>query len=167
MPRIRTTDVAAAAAFLSLAALAAVAAPHEETTMKKMHAAGSFEVTIAPLAKTDHAGGSTLGRYSLDKVFRGELEATSSGEMLTAGTAVAGSAGYVAIERVEGALGGRKGTFVLQHLGRMARGEQSLTITVVPDSGTGELAGLEGTMHVDIDGKAHFYRVEYTLPERP
>ena len=133
----------------------------------KLQAAGDFDVKLAPLASTDHAGGTTLARYSLDKVFRGELEGTSRGEMLTAGTQVAGSAGYVAIERVEGTLGERQGSFVLQHLGRMSKSGQSLTIQVVPDSGTGELAGLEGTMHIDIEGKAHFYRFEYSLPARP
>ncbi len=84
--------------------------------------------------------------------------------MLTAGTAVAGSAGYVAIECVEGALGGRRGSFVLQHLGSMSGGGQSLTIQVVPDSETGDLTGLAGTMQIEIVGKAHFYRFDYNLP---
>ena len=119
---------------------------------------------MAPVATTEHPGGTTLGRFSLDKTFRGDLEATSSGEMLTAGTAVAGSAGYVAIERVEGTLGGRMGSFVLQHSGSMAGGSQSLAISVVPDSGTGELAGIAGSLKIEIEGKAHFYRFFYTLP---
>lgn len=127
-------------------------------------AKGSFDVKVAPVATTEHPGGTTLGRFSLDKTFHGDLEATSSGEMLTAGTAVAGSAGYVAIERVEGTLGGRKGSFVLQHSGSMAHGSQSLSIAVVPDSGTGELAGISGTLAIEIEGKAHFYRFEYSLP---
>lgn len=130
----------------------------------ELTAKGAFDVKLAPLATTEHAGGTTLGRYSLAKVFHGELEGTSSGEMLTAGTGVAGSAGYVAIERVEGSLGGRQGSFVLQHLGSMAQGGQSLTIQVVPDSGTGGLVGLEGRMRIDIEGKAHFYAFEYSLP---
>lgn len=162
MHRIHNAAAVAAALF-AIAAPAGARATEGGTTMTQQ-AKGSFDVALAPLASTEHAGGTTLGRYSLDKVFRGELEATGRGEMLTAGTAVAGSAGYVAIERVEGTLGGRQGSFVLQHLGKMSKRGQSLTITVVPDSGTGELTGLEGSMHIDIEGKAHFYRFEYSLP---
>jgi hypothetical protein len=132
--------------------------------MKRFTASGPFDVKVAPVAQSEHPDGTKLGRFSLDKTFHGDLEATSSGEMLTAGTAVAGSAGYVAIERVEGTLGGRKGSFVLQHLGTMSAAGQSLTITVVPDSGTGELTGLAGSLAIEIAGKAHSYRLEYTLP---
>src|SRR6476659_7820213 len=103
---------------------------------------GEFEVALVPLPTHDTAEGSLLGRRSIDKTFRGELAATSVGEMLSAGTAVKGSAGYVAIERVTGTLDGREGTFVLQHSGTMTRGEPQLSVTVVPDSGTGELKGL-------------------------
>ena len=127
-------------------------------------AKGAFDVKVAPVATREFSGGTTLGRFSLDKTFHGDLAATSSGEMLTAGTAVPGSAGYVAIERVEGTLAGRMGSFVLQHSGSMAGGSQSLTITVVPDSGPGELAGIAGTLQIEIEGKAHFYRFDYTLP---
>ena len=99
----------------------------------------------------------------LDKQFHGDLEATSQGQMLAFSSAVKGSAGYVAIEQVSGTLHGRQGTFVLQHNGTMSRGEPRLTITVVPDSGTGELAGLAGTMTIEIvDGK-HSYGFEHTL----
>jgi hypothetical protein len=130
----------------------------------KRTAKGAFEVKVAPITQTEHAGGTTLGRFALAKTFHGDLEGTGAGEMLTAGTSVAGSAGYVAIERVEGTLGGREGSFVLQHLGSMAHGGQSLTISVVPDSGTGELAGLVGNLQIEIEGKAHFYTFEYSLP---
>ena len=102
---------------------------------------------------------------AIDKQFRGDLEGSSRGEMLTAGTAVKGSAGYVAIERVTGTLHGRSGSFVLQHNGIMARGAPQLTITVVPDSGTGDLTGLAGQMTVEIDEGAHSYGFEYTLGE--
>lgn len=158
--------VAATAALLSAAALAGNAATEGSYAMNQL-AAGAFDVKIAPLAETVHAGGTTLGRYSLDKTYHGELEGTSRGEMLTAGTGVAGSAGYVAIERVEGTLGGRAGSFVLQHVGRMSKSGQNLTISVLPDSGTAELAGLEGAMQIEIDGKRHLYRFEYSLPARP
>jgi len=102
---------------------------------------------------------------TLDKRFHGDLVGTSRGQMLTAGTDVKGSAGYVAVERVTGALQGRSGTFALQHSGTMTRGAPELTITVVPDSGTGELAGLEGKMAIRIEGGQHFYDLEYTLSE--
>ena len=128
------------------------------------HASGTFEVKLSPQA-TDDKGDPLLGRMSLDKQFHGDLEAISKGEMLSAGTNVKGSAGYVAIERVSGTLQGRKGSFVLQHSGTMTRGVPQLTITVVPDSGTGQLTGLTGKINIDIvDGK-HFYDFEYTLSE--
>ncbi|MFL5807267.1 MAG: DUF3224 domain-containing protein [Roseiflexaceae bacterium] len=129
-------------------------------------ARGTFEVTLAPQAP-DNAGDANLSRLSIDKQFHGDLEATSKGTMLAAGTATEGSAGYVAIERVSGTLQGRSGTFVLQHNGIMARGARQLTITVVPDSGTDQLVGLAGTMTIDIvDGK-HLYDFAYTLAETP
>ena len=128
------------------------------------HASGSFEVKITPQAQ-DEAEGSAIGRLAIDKQFHGDLEATSKGQMLAAGTAIEGSAGYVAIEQATGTLHGRSGTFVLQHSGTMARGVGQLTITVVPDSGTGELVGLAGEMAIKIvDGK-HSYDFEYTLAE--
>ena len=126
------------------------------------HASGTFEVKISP---QDDKGDPTLGRMSLDKQFHGDLEATSKGQMLTAGTAVQGSAGYVAIERVSGTLKGRSGTFALQHSGTMTRGTPQLTITVVPDSGTGQLAGLAGRMTINIADGKHSYEFEYTLAE--
>ncbi|WP_020472609.1 DUF3224 domain-containing protein [Zavarzinella formosa] len=125
---------------------------------------GEFEVKLAPLPTHDTAKGSLLGRRSIEKQFHGELQAISVGEMLAAGTTVKGSAGYVAIERVTGALGGRTGSFVLQHSGIMNRGEPHLVITVVPDSGTGELTGLTGKMAIEITQGRHFYEFEYDLP---
>ena len=108
------------------------------------HAKGTFEVKVNPEPPEDKAEGSTLGRMSFDKQFDGDIEGTSKGQMLTAATDVKGSAGYVAIERVTGTLNGRKGSFVLQHSGTMYKGALQMSITVVPDSGTGELAGLRG-----------------------
>jgi len=130
------------------------------------HARGPFDVTLNPLkpdnAPAERAG---LGRMSIDKRFHGDLEATSAGEMLAAGTAVAGSAGYVAMERVSGTLHGRSGTFVLQHNATMTRGTPYLNIVVVPDSGTGELVGLAGTMTIEIaEGGKHSYAFDYELP---
>ena len=104
---------------------------------------------------------------SLDKQFRGDLDATSKGEMLAANTEVKGSAGYVAMERVTGKLHGRSGTFVLQHSGTMNRGSPQLSVTVVPDSGTDQLEGLEGKMAIKIEGGKHFYDFEYALSETP
>lgn len=130
-------------------------------------ASGTFEVKLAPQDLAHKAEGSTLGRMSIDKQFHGDLEATSQGEMLTATTSVQGSAGYVAIERVSGTLQGRSGTFVLQHSGTMTRGEPHLVITVVPDSGTGQLAGLTGKMMITIAEGKHSYDFEYTLAAAP
>ena len=128
-----------------------------------MHAAGEFDVKLTPQGNDTPAEGSALGRFTLDKQFRGDLEAASHGEMLTAGSTIKNSAAYVAVERVSGTLHGKRGTFALQHTGVMTRGEGKLTITVVPDSGTGELAGLTGTMAIDITGGKHHYTLAYTL----
>lgn len=134
--------------------------------MRMTTASGPFDVEMSPQPAQEGTGGSTLGRFVLSKQYHGDLEATSEGQMLTAGTDVKGSAAYVAVERVTGTLGGRRGSFSLQHTGVMNRGAPALTITVVPDSGTDELTGLAGTMSIDIasDGK-HSYRFEYTLPD--
>ena len=126
-------------------------------------AAGTFEVKLTPQASDEEPQGSTLARLSIDKQFHGDLEATSKGEMLSAGTRVQGSAGYVAIERVAGTLHGRRGSFVLQHSGTMTRGAPQLTVHVVPDSGTGELAGLVGTMTILVEPGRHAYELHYTL----
>lgn len=132
--------------------------------MNKMVARGEFEVALAPLPTfAEGHNGVQLGRLSITKRFSGDLAADSRGEMLTAGTTVEGSAGYVAIEQVAGALHGKRGSFVLQHSGVMNRGEASLTLEVVPDSGGGELAGLKGTMQIDIREGKHFYVFEYVL----
>lgn len=128
-----------------------------------MHARGSFEVKLTPLSLADSLAGANLGRLSIDKQFQGDLEGTSKGEMLTGGTAAAGSAGYVAIERVTGRLHGKRGSFLLQHSGTMTRGVPQLTITVVPDSGTGELVGLAGRMQISIAEGKHSYEFEYTI----
>ncbi len=124
------------------------------------HASGTFEVKLTPQA-TDAEG---LGRMALDKQFHGDLEATSKGEMLSAMTPVQGSGVYVAVEKVTGSLKGRTGTFLLHHTGVMNRGTAQLTITVVPDSGTGQLEGLTGTMAIQIEGGKHSYTFDYTLP---
>lgn len=131
-----------------------------------IHASGRFEVKLVPQKPDNEAAVSAnLGRMSIDKKFSGDLEATSKGEMLSAMTEVKGSAGYVAIERVSGTLQGRTGTFVLQHTGTMTRGTPELGITVVPDSGTGQLVGLTGTMTIKIEEGKHFYEFDYALPE--
>ena len=128
-----------------------------------IHASGTFEVKLTPQA-TDEKD-SALGRMSIDKQFHGDLDGTSKGEMLTGMTSVKGSAGYVAIEKVSGTLTGRHGTFILQHTGTMTRGAAQLSVTVVPDSGTGDLVGLTGKMTIKIADGKHSYDFEYTLNE--
>jgi hypothetical protein len=130
-------------------------------------ATGPFEVKLNPLQPYNNAEDSKLARMSIDKQFHGDLEATSKGEMLSAGTDTKGSAGYVAIERVTGALHGRHGSFVLQHNATMTRGTPYLNIIVAPDSGSGELLGLSGNMRIIIAEGKHSYEFEYVLPEQP
>jgi hypothetical protein len=140
----------------------------QKGTPMPAHASGPFEVKLAPQPPDDKVGDPTVGRMSIDKQFHGDLEGTSKGQMLTAMTGVKGSAGYVAIERVTATLrtpnGPRSGTFALQHTGTMTRGEPQLTVTVVPDSGTGQLVGLAGKMTINIVDSKHSYDFEYTLP---
>jgi hypothetical protein len=124
-------------------------------------AAGIFSVKLVPLANDTPTEGSALGRMSIDKVFTGDLEATSKGEMLTAGTAIKNSAVYVAIERVTGALAGRTGTFALYHVGIMNRGAPSLSVSIVPDSGTGELIGIAGRLDIQVADGKHTYALDY------
>jgi hypothetical protein len=126
-------------------------------------ARGTFEVKMTPQAPDDE--GATVGRMSLDKQFKGDLEGTSKGQMLAFGTAVNGSAGYVAMEQVTGTLNGRSGSFALQHSGTMNRGVPELSVTVVPDSGTDELVGLAGRMSIKIDAGKHSYDFDYTFGE--
>ena len=125
---------------------------------------GTFEVKLTPLAFEGEAAGSALGRMSIDKQIAGDLVGSSKGQMLSAFTGTQGSAGYVAIERVEGALAGRAGSFVLQHNATMNRGVPSLSVTVVPDSGTGALAGLAGDFKIIVADGKHSYEFSYALP---
>jgi hypothetical protein len=127
---------------------------------------GTFEVQLSPLPQYNQAVDAKLARMSIDKQFHGDLEGTSQGEMLSAGTEVKGSAGYVAIERINGLLHGRSGSFVLQHNATMNRGAPELNIIVVPDSGTGELTGLSGKMRIIIADGRHSYEFDYTLPDK-
>ena len=127
-------------------------------------ASGTFEVKVTPQAP-DEGHGSGVGRLLLDKVFQGDLEATSKGQMLAVGTSVEGSAGYVAMEQVSGALSGQEGTFALQHIGKMTRGTPELNVTVVPDSGTGAFTGLSGKMQIIIADGKHSYEFEYSIAD--
>ena len=130
-----------------------------------MRATGTFEVKLAPQPLTAEAD-ATLGRMSIDKRFHGDLDGVSKGEMLSAITAVKGSAGYVAMECVTGTLHGKSGSFVLQHSGTMNRGAPQLTVSVVPDSGTGELVGLTGTLSIKVADGKHSYAMGYEIAPR-
>lgn len=141
--------------------------PPKPKSVNVHRAAGTFEVNLVPLPPDEKAAPANIGRLSIDKQIHGDLEGTTKGEMMVAGTDVKGSAGYVAMERVTATLDGKKGTFVLQHSGIMNRGVPELSVTVVPDSGTGELVGLAGTFSVQIADGKHSYEFEYSLPDKP
>lgn len=130
--------------------------------MPKAH--GTFEVKTAPLPADEATAATSIGRYSLDKVYRGDLEGASAGEMMGAGNVAAGSAGYVAIEEITGTLHGRHGSFALQHSSTMHQGTFDMNIKVVPGSGTDQLAGIAGVLTIIIEGKKHTYDFDYTLP---
>lgn len=162
----------AALATLAMTLVAVLGAPSAPAIAqgkgtKMRHAKGEFEVKVSPLALAGLAEDPKLGRLALEKTFRGPLAATGKGQMLTADSEAEGSGVYVAVERVTGTLDGKKGTFALHHRGVMTRGQPALSVLVVPDSGTGELAGLTGTLHITIEGGKHFYDLEYELPAAP
>jgi hypothetical protein len=128
-------------------------------------ATGSFSVSITPQAPEPGVGDDSIARMALLKRFEGGLVGEARGQMLATRTAVDGSAAYVALDRFEGELDGRRGGFSLHHRGVMARGAPLLEVEVVPDSGSGELVGLEGRLAIRIEGKAHYYEFDYRLPE--
>jgi hypothetical protein len=126
---------------------------------------GTFDVKLLPLTAAFTGDDAPLARMSIEKQFHGDLEASSRGEMLSSGSPATGSAGYVAIEKVSGTLHGREGTFALQHSATMNRGAPSLTVTIIPDSGTGALAGISGALKIIVENKQHSYTLDYSLGE--
>jgi hypothetical protein len=149
-------------AVLSLALSATLSLQPQKGVVVVNHAKGTFDVKVIPQAQDDAAGGP-FGRLFLDKQFHGDLDGSSKGQMLASGTGTDGSGAYVALELVSGTLNGRRGTFVLQHTGTMTKNVPTMMVTVVPDSGTGELTGLAGKMTIIIAGGKHSYELEYTL----
>ena len=132
-----------------------------------MKATGQFEVKLNPMKSfAKGKDGINLGRMSIDKTFKGDLEAISTGEMLSAMTAIQGSAGYVAIEQVHGRLADRKGSFVLQHYGIIHAGDEFLKLEIIPESASDDLKGLSGWMKIKIEDGVHFYELDYKLKEK-
>jgi Protein of unknown function (DUF3224) len=156
---LKTLTIAAACLILTVSTSA-----QTKGTTRMTLATGTFEVKINPQSE-DKGEGSTMGRMSLDKQYHGDLEGTAKGEMLYASsTGVQGSGSYVAVERVTGKLNGKTGSFAMAHKGTMAGGKQQMDIAIVPDSGSGELAGISGTLKIIITDGKHSYELEYTLP---
>jgi hypothetical protein len=169
MMRPCVASLAAAVTLVSVAPATAQTPVGKADTIYRgatMHAHGTFDVNIISQPPEDATEGSTVfGRMLLDKRFHGDLDAVSKGQMLTGMTEVKGSGVYVAIEQVKGTLQGRSGSFILHHLGVMLRGAPQLNVSVVQDSGTGALTGIEGTMTIIITDGKHSYDFDYTLPE--
>ena len=132
-----------------------------KTTMTQ-HATGTFEVKMTP--QDDKTGDASMGRMTFEKQWQGEIQGTSTGQMLTGGDVKTGSAGYVAIEKFTGSVKGRKGTLIFQHSATMTAGKGDLTITVVPSSGTEELKGITGQLTIKIENGKHFFDFDYSLP---
>jgi hypothetical protein len=155
---------AATAIASTLLVTGAAAGPQSKPMTSR--ATGTFDVTIKPQDADDYADGKAMGRMAIDKQYHGDLVGSAKGQMLTA-MGDQQSAAYVAVEKFSGQLRGRTGTFAMHHTGVMTRGAPSLAIAIVPDSGTGELIGIAGTLAIDIakDG-THSYTLQYTLPER-
>jgi hypothetical protein len=162
MAALRIIVPAVVAAALAVASPATASPAAKETVMRQ--AKGSFDVSTKPVEQ-DKAEGSILGRFSLDKVYHGALDASGKGEMLTVGTDVPGSAAYVATERVVGTLDGKAGSFALVHRGAMRGKDVSMVIDIVPDSGAGALKGITGRLVITVVEGKHQYALEYALPE--
>lgn len=145
-------------ACLAIAANLACLSAHAE------HVEGAFDIKMSPASAPEHEGRTATGRMLLEKQYSGELQAAGKGEMLTAMTDTKGSAAYVAIERITGTLKGKAGSFVVQHAGTMRGGDSRLSVTIVPDSGTGELAGISGRMSLKQVDRKHRYELDYELP---
>ncbi len=159
IPASLTAAVLASFAFAQTGA-PAQPQPNKENALTQ-HARGTFDVKLTPQPSEDKEQ-PTLARFSLEKQFHGDLEGSSKGEMLSTGNPQ-GSGGYVAMERVTGTLSGHSGSFALQHSGTMNHGVPQLTITVVPGSGTGQLAGLSGNFTLTMKDGKHYYDLEYTF----
>jgi hypothetical protein len=144
--------------------MAQPAPPAPKGTPVTKHAAGTFDVKILP-QKDEGIGDALISRMTIDKQYHGDLVGTGLGQMLAGMGEMKDSGAYVAIERVKGTVHGRTGSFAVHHVGVMDRGAQHLVITVIPDSGTGELAGITGTMTIEIKGGAHYYTLDYALPQ--
>lgn len=145
---------------MMIAGAVAIAASPLHAQAKPMHAAGTFDVKLVSQADSENP----VARMSIDKVFHGDIEGTSRGTMLASMGSEPGSGAYVAIEKVMGTLHGKHGTFALHHVGVMNHNAQTLTVLVIPDSGTEELKGITGSLKIIIDGNKHSYEFEYTLP---
>jgi hypothetical protein len=168
--RTRNKVIGCVCLVLSLSARSNAQAPIHNPAIKETimttNARGPFEVKVSPLDAYNKDEGANLARMSIDKQFHGDLEATSKGEMLAAGSGAKGSSGaYVALEKVSGSLRGRSGSFVLQHNATMTRGVPYMNIVVVPDSGSGALTGLTGKMTIIIADGMHSYDFDYNLPD--
>ena len=161
---METSRVRCGGVVLILSLLVPAAAAAQEAPVSRV-AKGEFTVAMKPLEFEGVDASAKLGRMSIDKRISGDLVASSRGQMLTATTDVQGSAVYVAVERVTGTLDGREGSFALYHRGVMERGQPSLSVAVVPDSGTGGLAGISGDFRIILEGGRHAYEFEYSLPE--
>lgn len=165
----RMTLLACILICLSSAAISQNKTPKKNSEGKlkvnKMIAKGTFEVKMTPQEAEENVGDPSIGRLAMSKQFSGDIEGTSKGQMLgSQSEEVKGSGGYVAMERITGTLKGKKGSFILQHFGTMQGGNFDLNISVVPDSGSGELSGISGKMKIIIDGAKHSYEFEYSLP---
>jgi hypothetical protein len=132
------------------------------------HAAGTFDVKVAPVDVSDIGKQAGVGRMTIDKVWSGDLSGASKGEMLTSLTPSTGAMGYVALELVTAKLDGRSGSFYFIHNATMNRNDPKsgvMQITVLVGSGTGELSGLRGTLTIIIDAAGkHSYTFDYELP---
>src|SRR5208283_1839754 len=158
---MRRSQVVFFAFVLSILTIPQSASAQQKDAPMSHHARGTFTVNMKPLTPTPAEG---IARYSIDKEIHGDLEATSKGEMFSAGDPKSGMAGYVAIEVVTGTLAGKRGSFVLQHKATMDQSGRRMSVDVVPGSGTGDLKGIAGTFTIQIEDGKHSYDLEYTLP---
>ena len=158
-----------AVAVMSLAFSVGAQRVAAQKEMHVVHANGSFDVKMTPAEPTEFEKANDIARLTSDKTWHGDFEGVSHGEMITGSTASTGSMAYVAIERMTGKLNGRQGSFTFTHRATMMKGDApsagELSVVVAPNSGTGELAGLTGSLMIHFDAQGnHTWTFDYSLP---
>lgn len=123
-----------------------------------MSANGTFEVSLRPQKDADFP----VGRMLIEKTYAGDMQGSGIGQMISKRTE-GGAAAYYAVEEFSGSVSGKSGAFTLVHQGYMDSNTQSLDVSILEGSGSGELLKISGSMRIIQDGNGHKYELDYEL----